>query len=291
MKKHNKLFYISITGLLLVVVGTCMIGAGISAGGSKTFLSVNESTASWWPFSASVGFGNGERDDKEIFHGSVKKSFTPKNIIELHVAVGDIEIRKGNENICALYNIADDKFEMKEEDGKLIIKVLSSIGNNKNQKLVLQLKEPTQVKVVSASVETGDVDISNMELEEIYAKSNVGDVTLKNVQAKAGSITSETGDIETVNTIFDMVEIGSQVGDIDYDGDIKGNSSINTEVGDINVSLMRGKEEYGFTVVSSLGDIEIDDEKYAYGETSLNANTKQNIQINCSTGSVEINFR
>lgn len=57
-----------------------------------------------------------------------------------------------------------------------------------------------------------------------------------------------------------MVEIGSQVGDIDYDGDIKGNSSINTEVGDINVSLMRGKEEYGFTVVSSLGDIEIDDE-------------------------------
>ena len=85
-----------------------------------------------------------------------------------------------------------------------------------------------------------------MELEEIYAKSNVGDVTLKNVQAKAGSITSETGDIETVNTIFDMVEIGSQVGDIDYDGDIKGNSSINTEVGDINVSLMRGKEEYGF---------------------------------------------
>ncbi len=46
MKKHNKLFYISITGLLLVVVGTCMIGAGISAGGSKTFLSVNESTAS-----------------------------------------------------------------------------------------------------------------------------------------------------------------------------------------------------------------------------------------------------
>ena len=77
---------------------------------------------------------------------------------------------------------------------------------------------------------------------------------------KAGSITSETGDIETVNTIFDMVEIGSQVGDIDYDGDIKGNSSINTEVGDINVSLMRGKEEYGFKVVSSLGDIEIDDE-------------------------------
>mgnify|MGYP000308524279 FL=1 len=152
---------------------------------------------------------------------------------------------------------------------KLFIKVLSSIGNNKNQKLVLQLKDPTQVKVVSASVETGDVDISNMELEEIYAKSNVGDVTLKNVQAKAGSITSETGDIETVNTIFDMVEIGSQVGDIDYDGDIKGNSSINTEVGDINVSLMRGKEEYGFKVVSSLGDIEIDDEKYAYGETSL----------------------
>ena len=37
--------------------------------------------------------------------------------------------------------------------------------------------------------------------------------------------------------------------------------------------------------------IEIDDEKYAYGETSLNANTKQNIQINCSTGSVEINFK
>lgn len=92
MKKHNKLFYISITGLLLVVVGTCMIGAGISAGGSKTFLSVNESTASWWPFSASVGFGDGEWDNKEIFHGSVKKSFTPKNIIELHVAVGDIEI-------------------------------------------------------------------------------------------------------------------------------------------------------------------------------------------------------
>ena len=98
--------------------------------------------------------------------------------------MGDIEIRKGNENICTLYNIADDKFEMKEEDGKLFIKVLSSIGNNKNQKLVLQLKDPTQVKVVSASVETGDVDISNMELEEIYAKSNVGDVTLKMYRQK-----------------------------------------------------------------------------------------------------------
>ena len=68
-------------------------------------------------------------DNKEIFHGSVKKSFTPKNIIELHVAVGDIEIRKGNENICTLYNIADDKFEMKEEDGKAFYK--SSIFNRK----------------------------------------------------------------------------------------------------------------------------------------------------------------
>ena len=74
---------------------------------------------------------------------------------------------------------------MKEEGGKLFIKVLSSIGNNENQKLVLQLKDPTQVKVVSASVETGDVDISNMELEEIYAKSNVGDVTLKKCTGKS----------------------------------------------------------------------------------------------------------
>ena len=34
-------------------------------------------------------------------------------------------------------------------------------------------KDPTQVKVVSASVETGDVDISNMELEEILKKIGI----------------------------------------------------------------------------------------------------------------------
>lgn len=288
MKKHNRLFTIGVIGLVFVIAGIFLMGAGLSIGGSKTYLSINKETAPWWPFSGNLSI-NGWTNE-EIVHISTKKSFIPKKVVEINVE-GDIEIRKGSENTCTLYNIEEDRFEMKEEKDKLIIQILSPRKKNANQKLILELKEPEKVKVISASVETGDIDVSNLKFEEIYVKSNVGDVVLENVQAKEGNLSSDTGDIETVNTIFENVEISTEVGDVDFDGDIKGNSIMNNEVGDVYVSLMGTKEAYGFIINSSLGDIEIDDEAYSYGEVSLNTNAKQMLQITCDTGSVAVDFR
>ncbi|WP_195938365.1 DUF4097 family beta strand repeat-containing protein [Romboutsia sp. 1001713B170131_170501_G6] len=138
--------------------------------------------------------------------------------------------------------------------------------------------------------DVGSVNISNASIGKGEVYLNIGEAYLNNINSKTFKAHSKVGDVDlSKSNIANKLDIKSGVGDININTKAFGDIDIKGGTSDIEVSINDKEEIYNYNLDCNVGDIEVDGKAYEK-DLKVNNNTKNNIDINCTTGSVELNF-
>lgn len=201
--------------------------------------------------------------------------------IEVQVAVGDVNIRRGTEfQIEAAFEGAVQsepyRIEYEVTDGTLNIVSFpkhcnDSDGDCSGQVLVTVPEDAA--------------------LEEIKISLGVGDVTLCELSVNEAELETGVGDLSVIDAAAGEVELNTGVGDVKISGIPPATMDLTTGVGDVTARLDCAPEECSWTLTSGMGPIQVD------GATSqLSASKKApggSCRLTGSTGvgSVTVTFR
>ncbi|MGL5752095.1 MAG: DUF4097 family beta strand repeat-containing protein [Paraclostridium sp.] len=289
--------------VLAIAIGFIFTGIGYAINGSLSLNNV-------------LVYTNNNQDIKYL---SKEEELEPFNNIDIKVDVNDIKIIPSDKyKIEFRYDEKNDKVEYKVEDEILVLKQEAinkndySINLKKEDRKYINIYVPTDIILEDITITS---DVANVNLNNIASKylditCNVGNIKAKDCYIKDVKLKSDTGniDINKLNSNYieaysnignivmkDSINIGklkmsSDIGNIEVDGKIYGESNISANVGNVEVNIDEDKKMYNYNIKNDLGSFKVDGKKYKK-ELKVDNKSENNINIQCDTGKIELNFR
>ena len=230
------------------------------------------------------------------------------NDVYINVTINDVVFLKSDDETYKVeyYESEQDNFEFSVEEGKLSLKNTYQYKFRffnfnfqskevKTIKVYLPLSYNKEIECIST---TGDVIISDFNLEKITVKVTTGDISIKDTTVVTHiTATSTTGNltIENVNAV--KLTIAATTGDTSIrNSNITNEVKVNASTGKItidNVNTLR------IDVVVSTGDIKINnvvcddiDTRTTTGDIVMTLNGNENdFQVNLSTSTGSIKYQ
>lgn len=289
MKKHKRIGVLCIVGVVFLVIGGAVFGAGLASGGSLHYLQVNKNTASWWPFShGSMGIGidfddyfDDDFDDDFDFTGSFQsgesygEDLGEVKSIQINADAGEIELRRGTTNHIEYRTRKKEFVSFTNTDGNLSITIdhNNTYMHNIDEKIVITL--------------------SDTLYEEVRIDCDLGDVFVDGIRAKSYDLRLALGDIDLENITSEAFFLDQKCGDIDVQGNLIGKTTISNKLGDTDVELLGNANEYRYSVNNTLGDTSVFGNERD-GSASMeggNTDAKNFISIDNKLGDIDLDIR
>lgn len=286
MKKHSKSKIIMSIALVIIVIGSISLGAGIMQGGSFKYLSINHSTASWWPFNGEISLYD-VHDTSDSFS---KPLMNTKNI-HLEVYQGDIEIIKGTEDKITFYNYEESKVNMKDNKTETTIEIKEKPALYQNQKVVIELKNQNADSVLFVKNNMGNVFISKLKFATLSIDCNLGNLDLEDIQSYVKTTLSvDAGNIDVTDSICSNNDFENNTGNITFDGDLQNKSKISLNLGNVELSLNGAEETYGYHVKVGLGNADVGENYVTNESITRNESAKNFMEVKNDMGNIDISF-
>lgn len=270
--KAGKVFMI--LAIICVMLGSVLIGAGFVSGGKLSYLHIGRDTISWWPFD-DIGVNLGGSDGQ---YTSSKDSWTTqlgdKRKIKIDSDLGDIEVRRGNQQEVVFHDVPRDYVTIKETGDEIEINIdyprTFNFSGIQGGKLILYLKDAVY-----------DLDIED----------NLGDIRVQDLRFSNLDIESHLGDVTAENVETDKLKIDQNCGDITVSGKLLNTSTIENDLGDIHVSVNGNINEYDYKVKNNLGDTLVNG-KRSSGHSNIETNTGKDHQLKVTNhlGEISVDF-
>lgn len=226
-----------------------------------------------------INFGDDSKRQKyDLSHSYILKDKIPNSIqsLKLDLINGDLNITtKSIDNPClkvythnrAEENELEDRFNINFENDYLYISEISSKEefkvknmtiNNYSTHYLLELTLPSKnYDLFTTTTLNGDVDISNLKLENLNLKTSNGDIEVKDISAKSIICATSNGDIEVSDVDVDAINTLTSRGDICVEDFKTMNLVCKTSMGDIDIADPRDIGE-SLSCNTSMGDIDVD---------------------------------
>ncbi|MCF0130392.1 MAG: DUF4097 family beta strand repeat protein [Pseudobutyrivibrio sp.] len=190
--------------------------------------------------------------------------------IDVILSYGDITIEKGNNNAVSVEcNVEEFTPIVECKNGKLVI--VSPDNNVVN----------TEFLNISVNVTVKD-DIDNMEVDLA-----LGDAAIKNVEVtEKMDISLSLGDLTIDNGSTKSLEVDSSLGNVDISKCKFDDADIQASLGDTKVEVCDEIDNYSMDLTCSLGDVNVDHDKYSDYYKSNNGNKR--LVINCDLGDISV---
>ncbi|EAE8346400.1 DUF4097 domain-containing protein [Listeria monocytogenes] len=282
MRKHHlskKLFF---AGVVLFIIGAIGVAFTIKSG---EMIEKGEPLTKQWELASGdiskIAFYSNHDTLIEL-----KESTNGKNYIEL----------KGN------YSKEDkeaiEKLKPATENGTAIDMTIPQQNNWFNfvkiyaygqQKLTIYLTKDTKVNNIEAKTSSGDLSVSNFEVNKLVVAANSGEVKINQIVAASAEISTTSGDIELSNTEANTA-LETSSGGIDITH-LTGDLEVNGNSGDVNAS---GVESEKLKIALDSGEIELTNSLVADLATlttssgDISANIKGELRVESSSGGIEL---
>lgn len=281
MKRRNRILFI--LSMVCLLTGSTIIGVGLALGGDIRYTALSKQTADWWPFSQgsigmNLGFINDIMDETEFDKGSqntsdkVEKSLDNVANLEVDIEVGNAIIQIGSENKVTFYNMSEDEWSIRYDDGETKVETFSKIRRtNSNAKTVIEVKAG-ELTSLDISVDVGNIEIHDQTLRVLDASCDVGALSFNNVISNNSKLSTDTGSISFI-------------------GELKGKTKVENDVGSVSLSLTGKADDYGYKFKSDMGEIDYNGQTFHGSNSTEYQMTKENtLDITCDMGSVEVIF-
>ncbi|WP_274308112.1 DUF4097 family beta strand repeat-containing protein [Solibacillus daqui] len=108
----------------------------------------------------------------------------------------------------------------------------------------------------------GDVNLQQLNYEQLNLDVRHGDISFNNIKAGHTEIINAFGDITLQQFTSASLIVESEHGDIEVDGKLNGNTKVTSSFGDVDLKLVNNKENFGYKLNTSFGDISVNGEEY-----------------------------
>ncbi|MDE5931578.1 MAG: DUF4097 domain-containing protein, partial [Lachnospiraceae bacterium] len=145
---------------------------------------------------------------------------------------------------------------------------------------------------IDVDVDAGMAMIESLYGNEIEASANAGTLEIYEVMANKLSADVGAGSISIQNLAVEDVQLNASAGSLTIEGRIGRNADIECGVGSISMTLQGAETDYDYRLECAMGEIDLDGEGYSglNKERKIKNGGKGTFEIECSMGSVEINF-
>lgn len=292
MKKHNGIKVTLIISIICVIIGAFCIGMGIVQNGDIAYLRVDNQTAPWWPFHGSFGIHLEEVAEDISKTKTFSQTFDDVDKLELNVAAVNTTIRVGDNNSLRFSNIYENQVSVSRSTNTMKVDVKNKHFLHK-ARLDITLKKEDLLKKLEIDASTGHLTVQGLRLKDLIVDGDATEVEMQKVQvSRKMELSAQAGSIDMKEMVSEHSEFDVQAGSIDVSGDLRGKSKIDCQAGSVNLYLQDKENQYGYQIKNEVGSVELGEQDYSglSNEISVRNDAKNQLDIDCQAGSVEIAF-
>lgn len=142
---------------------------------------------------------------------------------------------------------------------------------------------------VSIENDLGGILCDTITSERFSADSSSGQVEIRDSKLGFASVSSDLGAVELSGTSTTGLEVESDSGSVTLQGELAGRTEIDCDLGGIEITTGLPRNQYSLELSTDLGKVSVDGESHGTQFTH-NASAANSIEVENSSGSVEVNF-
>lgn len=145
---------------------------------------------------------------------------------------------------------------------------------------------------IDVETDAGAAVIESLYGNEIDVSANAGTVEIYEVTAQSISADAGAGSISIQNLSAEDVELNASAGSLSIEGEVGRNADIECGAGSVSMTLQGMETDYDYRLECAMGEIDINGDEYRglSNERNIRNGGKGVFDIECSVGSVEIEF-
>lgn len=268
--------------MCMITLGILLAGIGFSSGGK--WVIVKGDNGFWVP--AKNGLEN---------NSYTLEAFTNLQIIN---DFGDVEILQGdryaletnvNQNSEVTYSINNGTLTV-ETKSKRKNGISFGIGSLTSPSITITVPKEAKINAMIIDSSFGDTTLNGLDYKELKLTVEHGDILLKNSTGEKNEIMQAFGDLTAEQFESHTFVVESEHGDMDIDGTLNGQTKITSSFGDTTLDLQNKKNEIGFDLLTSFGDITVNDEDHNSKMSQLLEGDNQ-LSVSILHGDLDISFK
>ncbi|MCH7323255.1 DUF4097 domain-containing protein [Solibacillus sp. MA9] len=160
-----------------------------------------------------------------------------------------------------MYSVKGDTLTVESNNQKNNAMTLG-VGPFKTPSIKIYVPKDALLSNITLKSSFGDVNLQQLNYEQLNLDVRHGDISFNNIKAGHTEIINAFGDITLQQFTSASLIVESEHGDIEVDGELNGNTTVTSSFGDVELILVNNKENFGFKLNTSFGDITVDGEEY-----------------------------
>ncbi len=221
--------------------------------------------------------------------------------LEIVAAPSRIEIVEGETDDCIRVERNSEKIILKDkvsDDGlKLTFEKEKGIVNLPDYaKAVITIPKDQHFRRVELEADASSIDADRILADKLDISAGAASVEIGSVSADEMKLEANAGSIEITEGTVKTLEIESAMGSVDYTGAVEESVEADSEMGTVRLTLDGAMKDFNYQIDSSMGGVTVEGLTDARGglkgkQTVKHDGAKKTAKLDCSMGSVEMNFR
>lgn len=233
-----------------------------------------------------------------IYEEDIQMEFKSKKIQSIHMIIGACELRQ---------QTSPDKLihVSSSEVGKiqcfLLNHTLYIIAGQKVKKgvnftegrITLELPENISFESLQVELGAGTIGFDRMNAATTAFDVGAGSIRIEKLNSDNADFKVGMGRMEVTDAFVKKALVDVGVGEFIYAGAFKKSADLKCAMGRVKATLPGVEQDYNYTLECSVGKISIADTEYTGISTTkkIDNASKKNIGLECSVGSIEIEFK
>lgn len=133
----------------------------------------------------------------------------------------------------------------------------------------------------------------DMELKELDMELNASSFEMKSMVTEKLELDMNASSAEIIELKADVLEVNSNASSVNFEGDVEHEIDVKCNASDVSLELAGSDEDFSYRVKVDAGSVQIEDDEYAglkESTTIKNVNADKEANLECSLGSIELNF-
>lgn len=296
MKKPFKGLLIASLVVLILGVGFIAVGMASGATWQDVGITIFSGKYSFGPGDWGIGVSEIDGEGEEISgESTVLKQVDVNKLSRLNIRMeaGELDIKEAKNGYFQINNKEKrGTCFVDYEENELTISFKSK-GHGKGAKATLWIPQGVSLEDLEVNVGAGKVEVENLSGENVSVDVGAGQFVVEDVKATALTIDVDAGEFKNKRKITaGTARLHVNAGNLEVNLLDAKDANLDVDMGHIDVKFSGAAIDYDIDAEVSVGEINIDGDKFYLGKEyeSKNSAASKSIDVECNVGQATLDF-
>lgn len=299
-----------VLAMVLIIIGGALYLVGRKDGGRGNMEELlSEFGGEWVNFDLENGFGFTRYDVEEssifdsihtTWKGDVEKQMISQGSIEtlkLEIGGSMVEFQDSDDGNIYFEGKSVGKLQAYVEGGVLYVKSVrpaNLMDEIKNSTITLYLpNENRALQQLEVSLGAGQLQLNHLAVQNMTASIGAGQLLLEDMALGTLEVSLGAGELQAEDVTVENLTASIGAGNMELTGSIYTGAKISCSMGNVRLELEGEQKDFNYELSCVAGNMEIDGSSFsgAVMDRSIDNGAAKSMEIDCSMGNVEVDFR